>query len=129
MCKLRSAFLFWFTEIFSAVPANNNCTELVMFMGREDDIQEIRKEVQMLAGCKCRNITQYYGAIMQPGTTELQIVLELMSCSVADLVRPCGGCYLLSLMQRPYMPVYQQTPHDCPPAVRPHQPHGTALHA
>lgn len=40
----------------------------------------------MLAGCKCKNITEYYGAIMKPGTTELLIVLELMSCSVADLV-------------------------------------------
>lgn len=42
----------------------------------------------MLAGCRCKNITEYYGSVIQPGTTELMIVMELMACSVADLVSP-----------------------------------------
>lgn len=41
----------------------------------------------MLAGCQCKNITDYHAAMVRQGTTELMIVMELMSCSVADLVR------------------------------------------
>jgi hypothetical protein len=44
------------------------------------------QEISMLAGCKCKNITEYYASIMRPGGTELVIVMELMACSVADLV-------------------------------------------
>ena len=40
----------------------------------------------MLAGCHCPNITEYYGSVLQPGSTELMIVMELLACSVADLV-------------------------------------------
>jgi hypothetical protein len=46
------------------------------------------QEISMLAGCKCKNITEYYASIMRPGGTELVIVMELMACSVADLVGP-----------------------------------------
>ncbi|GFR49623.1 hypothetical protein Agub_g11694 [Astrephomene gubernaculifera] len=52
----------------------------------EDDIQEIHKEIQMLAGCKCKNITEYYGSVLRSGSAELHIVMELMACSVFDLV-------------------------------------------
>ncbi|KAG2484274.1 hypothetical protein HYH03_016918 [Edaphochlamys debaryana] len=52
----------------------------------EDDIQDIHKEIQTLAGCRCRNITQYYASVLRPGSAELAIVMELMACSVADLV-------------------------------------------
>ncbi len=44
------------------------------------------QEIQALADCKCRNITEYYGSVLQPGSTELHIVMELMACSVAELV-------------------------------------------
>lgn len=40
-----------------------------------------------MAGCKCRNITEYYGSVLRPGSAELHIIMELMACSVADLVR------------------------------------------
>ncbi len=40
----------------------------------------------MLAGCQCKNITEFYAAVLRPGSTELMIVMELMACSVADLV-------------------------------------------
>ena len=40
----------------------------------------------MLAGCQCPNITEYYSSMLQPGSTELMIVMELLACSVADLV-------------------------------------------
>jgi hypothetical protein len=47
------------------------------------------QEISMLAGCRCPNITEYYTALLKPGTTELLIVMELMACSIADLVRVC----------------------------------------
>lgn len=40
----------------------------------------------MLAGCRCKNITEYHGSVLKPRSTELMIVMELMACSVADLV-------------------------------------------
>jgi hypothetical protein len=40
----------------------------------------------MLAGCRSKNITEYYASVMRPGSAELMIVMELLSCSVADLV-------------------------------------------
>ncbi|EFJ43215.1 hypothetical protein VOLCADRAFT_66196 [Volvox carteri f. nagariensis] len=67
----------------------------------EDDIQDIHKEIQALAGCKCKNITEYYGSVAPPGTAELCIIMELMACSVSDLVQhgpldePCIA-YILS---------------------------------
>ena len=44
------------------------------------------QEIQALAGCRCNNITEYYASAVKPGSTELMIVMELMSCSVADVV-------------------------------------------
>ena len=44
------------------------------------------QEISTLAGCHCPNITEYYGSVLQPGSTELMIVMELLACSVADLV-------------------------------------------
>ena len=41
----------------------------------------------MLARCRSENITEYYASVLKPGTSELLIVMELMSASVADLVR------------------------------------------
>jgi serine/threonine-protein kinase 24/25/MST4 len=45
------------------------------------------QEITMLAGCRCKNITEYHGSLLKPKSTELMIVMELMACSVADLVR------------------------------------------
>ncbi|KAF5839552.1 kinase-like domain-containing protein [Dunaliella salina] len=53
----------------------------------EDDIEDIHKEITMLAGCRCKNITEYHGSLLKPRSTELMIVMELMACSVADLVQ------------------------------------------
>lgn len=46
----------------------------------------------MLAGCRCTNITEYHGSLLKPNSTELIIVMELMACSVADLVRGAHVC-------------------------------------
>jgi hypothetical protein len=48
------------------------------------------QEVAVLARCRAPNITEYYASVLQPGTTQLLIVMELMAASAADLVRtPC----------------------------------------
>eukprot|EP00879_Flechtneria_rotunda_P025416 GHRR01027008.1.p2 GENE.GHRR01027008.1~~GHRR01027008.1.p2 ORF type:complete len:169 (+),score=42.82 GHRR01027008.1:216-722(+) len=53
----------------------------------EDDIDDIRKEIAMLAGCReCPYITRYYASLIPPGSTQLLIVMELMAGSVADAV-------------------------------------------
>lgn len=44
------------------------------------------QEITALAACNSNNITKYYASVLRPGTTELMIVMELMACSVADLV-------------------------------------------
>ncbi|BDA40402.1 probable serine/threonine-protein kinase 24 at N-terminal half [Coccomyxa sp. Obi] len=58
----------------------------------EDDIEDIHKEVAVLARCRSENITDYYASVLKPGSSELFIVMELMAASVADLLdeRPLG---------------------------------------
>lgn len=46
------------------------------------------QEISMLAACQSPNITQYFGSELQLGSADLMIIMELMDCSVADLVRP-----------------------------------------
>ncbi|KAK9916803.1 hypothetical protein WJX75_007240 [Coccomyxa subellipsoidea] len=52
----------------------------------EDDIEDIHKEVAVLAKCRSVNITEYYASVLKPGSSELFIVMELMAASVADLL-------------------------------------------
>ncbi|KAK9868947.1 hypothetical protein WJX84_006310 [Apatococcus fuscideae] len=52
----------------------------------EDDIEDIYREVAVLARCDCPNITRYFASVLRPGSSELFIVMELMALSVADLV-------------------------------------------
>ncbi|KAK9833192.1 hypothetical protein WJX74_009769 [Apatococcus lobatus] len=52
----------------------------------EDDIDDIYREVAVLARCDCPNITRYFASVLRPGSSELYIVMELMAVSVADLV-------------------------------------------
>ncbi|KAL0040730.1 hypothetical protein WJX79_003436 [Trebouxia sp. C0005] len=52
----------------------------------EDDIEDIHKEVSVLAKCCSPNITEYFASIMLPGTTELLIIMELMATSLSDLL-------------------------------------------
>ena len=52
----------------------------------EDDIGEIQKEIQALAQCQSPYITGYVGSHLAPGTTTLWIVMELMQCSLRDLM-------------------------------------------
>ncbi|KAI8474384.1 MAG: kinase-like domain-containing protein [Monoraphidium minutum] len=52
----------------------------------EDDIEDIHKEISALAGCRSAHITRYYGALVAPGSSELLILMELLACSVADLL-------------------------------------------
>ena len=40
----------------------------------------------MLARCRSQNITEYYASVLQPGSTELMIIMELMAASVFDVV-------------------------------------------
>ena len=44
------------------------------------------QEVSVLAKCNSPNITEYFAAIMQPASTELLIIMELMATSVSDMV-------------------------------------------
>jgi hypothetical protein len=53
------------------------------------------QEISALAGCRSDHITRYFGSVMQPGSSELLILMELLACSVADLVR-VGGVRLRS---------------------------------
>ena len=41
----------------------------------------------MLADCRCDAITQYYASLVEPATSQLLIVMELMAATAADLVR------------------------------------------
>lgn len=45
------------------------------------------QEISALAGCRSAHITRYFGSVMAPGSSELLILMELLACSVADLVR------------------------------------------
>ena len=47
---------------------------------------QLPQEISALAGCRSQHITRYYGAVMRPGSSELLIIMELLACSVADLV-------------------------------------------
>ena len=60
---------------------------------REDSIDSIQKEVSLLAQNRSPHIIQFFGSIIPPGTSQLQIIMELMAASVSDLVR--AGCYAL----------------------------------
>jgi hypothetical protein len=62
---------------------------------REDDLEDIHKEVAMLAGCNSPNITTYFASILVPGTSQLLIVMELLAASVADLVCPANSFHTL----------------------------------
>ena len=42
----------------------------------------------MLADCRCDAITQYFASLVEPATSQLLIVMELMAATAADLVRP-----------------------------------------
>ena len=44
------------------------------------------QEVAVLAKCQSANITEYYASVLNKGSSELLIVMELMATSVADLV-------------------------------------------
>eukprot|EP00884_Botryococcus_braunii_P008674 jgi/Botrbrau1/17808/Bobra.0127s0055.2 len=52
----------------------------------EDDLEDIHKEVAVLAGCQSPYITQYYASVLVPGTSQLLIIMELLAASVADLL-------------------------------------------
>ena len=43
----------------------------------------------MLSQCRSPLVTEYYGAFLEPNTTKLWIVMELLASSVSDLVRSC----------------------------------------
>lgn len=53
---------------------------------REDDLEDIHREVAVLAECKSPCITHYYASVLLPGTSQLLIIMELLASSVADLV-------------------------------------------
>ena len=42
----------------------------------------------MLAGCRCDFITEYHASVVLPASSQLLIVMELMSATAADLVGP-----------------------------------------
>jgi len=52
----------------------------------EDDIEEVHREIAVLAQCRSKHITEYFASVMPRGSSQLLIVMELMACSVADLL-------------------------------------------
>ena len=52
----------------------------------EDDIEDIQREISVLAQCNSPYITDYVGSHLSPGTSKLWIVMELMECSLADVL-------------------------------------------
>ncbi|GAX80301.1 hypothetical protein CEUSTIGMA_g7739.t1 [Chlamydomonas eustigma] len=75
-------------DVFRGVDASSGrevAIKVIYLEDVEDDVEDIYKEIATLAGCNCSNITQYYTSVLEPGTTELMIVMELLACSVADL--------------------------------------------
>jgi hypothetical protein len=54
---------------------------------RDDDIEDIQREVAVLADCRCDAITQYFASLVEPASSQLLIVMELMAATAADLVR------------------------------------------
>ncbi len=70
----------------------------------------------MLARCRAPNITEYYASVLQPGTTQLLIVMELMAASAADLVRmPVLQTltYCITIQQLPAVAVVLSNRHLC----------------
>eukprot|EP00775_Hariotina_reticulata_P001257 gene1257-1597_t len=53
----------------------------------EDDIEDIHKEIGILAGCRSPFITRYLGSLIPPRSSQLLIIMELLVGSVADAVR------------------------------------------
>ncbi|GMH37257.1 hypothetical protein BSKO_05130 [Bryopsis sp. KO-2023] len=56
----------------------------------QEDMDDIRKEISAMAVCNCENITEYYDSVLLPGSSELLIMMELMACSVADMLPQCS---------------------------------------
>ncbi|KDD72254.1 protein kinase, partial [Helicosporidium sp. ATCC 50920] len=52
----------------------------------EEDIVEIQQEIAALRTCRSPHIVQYFSSYTPPGTSQLHIVMELLSASAADLV-------------------------------------------
>lgn len=57
----------------------------------DDDIEDIQREVAVLADCRCDAITQYHASLVEPATSQLLIVMELMAATAADLVSASHG--------------------------------------
>lgn len=43
----------------------------------EDDLEELMKEIDILARSRCENITEYHVSFNRPGTSELWIVMQV----------------------------------------------------
>lgn len=57
----------------------------------EEDIEEIKKEISVLSMCRSKYVTQYYAALLIPGTTRLWIVMEYMSGgALSELIQRFG---------------------------------------
>ncbi|MEW5315277.1 MAG: hypothetical protein WDW38_006718 [Sanguina aurantia] len=85
----RGSFGSVFTG-FDTVKQQEVAIKVIDLEDVQDDIEDIHKEITALAGCRCSNITDFYGAVLAPGSSELLIIMELMSASVADMVHHCG---------------------------------------
>jgi len=54
----------------------------------EEEIEDIQKEIAVLAQCRCPQVTKYHCCELVPESSKLYIIMEYMAGgSVADLVR------------------------------------------
>eukprot|EP01024_Parvocaulis_polyphysoides_P026513 TRINITY_DN24140_c0_g1_i1.p1 TRINITY_DN24140_c0_g1~~TRINITY_DN24140_c0_g1_i1.p1 ORF type:complete len:538 (+),score=68.22 TRINITY_DN24140_c0_g1_i1:172-1614(+) len=57
----------------------------------KEDIESLYKEVQALRDCHSQYITKFYDAFVPPQTHQLHIIMELMACSVQDILEVEGS--------------------------------------
>ncbi|CAG9466447.1 unnamed protein product [Pedinophyceae sp. YPF-701] len=53
----------------------------------EDDLEDLMKEIDILARSKSKNITEYMHSFNVPGTSQLWIIMQLMACSALDMIQ------------------------------------------